>query len=183
MTSHLHIVGQATTKRTESSESHSHGLSTVAYIQTNSTGDITRPRWKSAMLARVLAMAVCLSVCLSVTSRCSVGRDGRSNLVLARGLLSTSPTLCFQEIQVSTKVRIGLVPSGTPDLENFATAYGSSNVLSISLEKDGRSERDKLDRRRSTKLIIPSSSDARPLQFIAEIVQLCLQHDFVARVS
>ena len=126
-------------------------------------------------------VSVCLSVCLSVTSRCSVGRDGRSNLVLARGLLSTSPTLCFQEIQVSTKIRI--VPSGTPDLENFATAYGSSNVLSISLEKGGRSERDELDRRRSTKLIIPSSSDARPLQFIAEIVQLCLQHDSDARVS
>ena len=136
------------------------------------------------MLARVLAMTLCLSVCVCL-SQVNVLSKGMNDLIcfLARGLLSTSPTLCFQEIQVSTKVRIGLVPSGTPDLENFATAYGSSNVLSISLEKDGRSERDKLDRRRSTKLIIPSSSDARPLQFIAEIVQLCLQHDFVARVS
>jgi len=43
--------------------------------------------------------------------------------------------------------------------------------------------RDKLDRRRSTKLTIPPSSDARPLQFIAEIVKLCLQQDFVARAN
>ena len=31
------------------------------------------------------------------------------------------------------------------------------------MEKGGRSERDKLGRRRSTKLIVPPSSDARPL--------------------
>ena len=31
--------------------------------------------------------------------------------------------------------------------------------------QDGRSERDKLDRRRSTKLTIPPSSDARPLVY------------------
>jgi len=37
------------------------------------------------------------------------------------------------------------------------------NVLSTKLEKGGRSERDKLNRRRSTELTIPSSSDARPL--------------------
>jgi len=61
--------------------------------------------------------------------------------------------------------------------ENFATAYRSSNV-----EKGGRSERDKLDRRRSTMLTIHPSADARPLSFIAEIVKLCLQRDFVARV-
>ena len=33
------------------------------------------------------------------------------------------------------------------------------------------------------KLIIPPSSDARPLLFITEIVKLCLQHDFAARVN
>ena len=52
-----------------------------------------------------------------------------------------------------------------------------------SRKMDGRSERDKLGRRRSTKLITRPSSDARPLQFIAQIVELCLQHDFVARVN
>ena len=61
---------------------------------------------------------------------------------------STSPTLCFKEIQVSTKIRI--------------LRHSISNVLSTLLEKGGCSDRDKLDRRRSTKLIILSSSDARP---------------------
>jgi len=37
------------------------------------------------------------------------------------------------------------------------------NVLSTSLNEGGRSERDKLDRRRSTKLTIPPSFDARLL--------------------
>ena len=30
---------------------------------------------------------------------------------------------------------------------------------------------------------LPPSSDAQPLQFIAQIVKLCVQHDFVARVN
>jgi len=42
--------------------------------------------------------------------------------------------------------------------------------------KSGRSQRDKLDRRRSTKLSIPQSSDSRPLYFITEIDTLYLQH-------
>jgi len=62
---------------------------------------------RDALLAPVLA----LCLCLSVTSRCSVETDGRINLVLTRGLLSTSPTLCFTQIQVSTKIRV--LPSGT----------------------------------------------------------------------
>jgi len=48
---------------------------------------------------------------MSVTSRCSVETDGRNNLVFGVELLSTSPTLCFKEIQVSTKLRV--LPSGT----------------------------------------------------------------------
>ena len=47
-------------------------------------------------------------------------------------LLSTSPTLCFKEILVSTKIRV-LLPgtfSGVLDLENIATAHRASNVLS-----------------------------------------------------
>jgi len=61
------------------------------------------------MLARVLAMALCL--CLSVTSRCSIKRDEQINLVLAWDFLSTSPALCFKEIQLSTKISVLL--SGT----------------------------------------------------------------------
>jgi len=34
-----------------------------------------------------------------------------------------------------------------------------------------------------TMLMIPPSSDARPLYFIAEIVKLCLERDFVALVN
>ena len=67
-------------------------------------------------------------------------------------------------------------------LKNFATAYRSSKHPSSSqLEKDGRS--DRLDRRRSAKLTIPPSFDARSLQFIIVIVKLCLQHATVARVN
>ena len=83
------------------------------------------------MLARVLAIAPCPSVCLSVTSRCSIKMDELVNLVLAWRLLSTSPTLCFKEIQISTKIRV--LSSGTfPKLRtgNFAMAYRSLNVLS-----------------------------------------------------
>ena len=47
-------------------------------------------------------------------------------------------------------------------LSVFVTSRCSGIVKSY-LEKDGRSERDKLDHRRLTKLIIPPSSDARPL--------------------
>ena len=54
----------------------------------------------------------------------------------------------------------------TPDLENFALAYLSSKHVINLAEKGGRSESDKLDRRRSTELTLPPSSDARPLQFI-----------------
>jgi len=39
------------------------------------------------------------------------------------------------------------------------------NVLPTKLEKGGRSERDKLDSGRSTKLTVPPSSDARPLVY------------------
>ena len=52
-----------------------------------------------------------MAVSVSVTSRCSIETDGRNNVVLARGLLSTSPTLCFKEIQVSAKIRV--LPSET----------------------------------------------------------------------
>jgi len=56
-------------------------------------------------------VSVSVSVCLLVTSRCSIKRDERINLVLARGLLSTSPIHCFKDIQVSTKIRVH--PSGS----------------------------------------------------------------------
>ena len=68
---------------------------------------------RDAMLARVLDIALCPCLCLcpSVTSRCSIETDRRSNLFLARRLLSSSPTQCFKEIQVSAKLRV--LPAGT----------------------------------------------------------------------
>ena len=75
---------------------------------------------------------------------------------------------CFQEIHVTTKIRV--LPSGTlsqtPDLENLLRRIDRQNVLSTQLEKRGCSERNKQDRRRSTKLTVPPNFDARPLQFI-----------------
>ena len=88
-------------------------LSPIGHLRPRCTAAGFYPR--DAMLARVFATAlcpsVCLSVCLSVTSRCSIKRDVRVNLVLALKLLSTSHTLCFKEIQVFTK--IGALLSGT----------------------------------------------------------------------
>jgi len=56
--------------------------------------------------------------------------------------------------------------SQTSDLENFAIAYRSPKHVINSAEKGGRSERDKLDRRWSTKLTIPPSCDAWPLVYL-----------------
>ena len=65
----------------------------------------------------------------------------------------------------SPKIRV--LPSGTlfqsSDLENVASAYRLSKRVIDLARRSGRSERDKLDRHRSTKLIIPPISDARPL--------------------
>ena len=75
--------------------------------------------------ARVLAKALCLclTVCLSQVGVVLKWLDA-SSWFLAWRLLSTSPTLCFKETRVSTRIRV--LPSGTfsyaPDLENFAMA-------------------------------------------------------------
>ena len=82
-------------------------------------------------------MALCPRLCLSVTSRRSIETDGRNNLLLSIGLLSTNPKLCFKEILISTKIKA--LPSGTffklRAVKNFATAYRSSNVLSTCSRK------------------------------------------------
>jgi len=52
---------------------------------------------RDVMLARVYysrgPVSVCLSVCLSVTSRCSIKRDERIDLVFGMEAFSTSHTL------------------------------------------------------------------------------------------
>ena len=80
---------------------------------------------------------------MSVTS-CSIERDGRIDVVLAWGLLSTSPTLYFNEMQVYTKIRA--LPSGTSS--DFRTPDLEKKVSSLHIdgrETWRRSERDKLD--------------------------------------
>jgi len=56
----------------------------------------------------------------------------------------------------------------TLDLENSAmTGQSLKSVIKLhgSSEKGGRSQRDKLEHRRSTKLTIPPSSNTRPLVY------------------
>jgi len=79
---------------------------------------------RDAMLARVLAVALRLSVCLSLCLCLSVSICLSQVGVLSKGMnglisllawsidaFSTSPTLRFKEIQVSTQIRV--LPSGT----------------------------------------------------------------------
>ena len=98
----------------------------------------------------------------------------------ARRLLSTSPTLCFKEIQVSKKIR--LLPSGT--FRKLRIRHSISIVeRAINWARERWTLRAWWTGLSSSKLIIPPSSDAWLLQFITEIVKLCLQHDFESAKS
>jgi len=157
------------------------------------------------MPARVLAngpLSVSVSFCLSQVGVLSKCLDG-SSWFLACRLLWIDPTLCFKQIRVCSKMS----PSGTLlqtlDVARFATAYcyyyAAFNAPCFG-HKDGESHAQdvescyqlssrKVDARSVinwaivVQLIILPSSEARPLLFIAQIVKLCLQHDFVARVN
>jgi len=81
------------------------------------------------MLARVLVVTLCL--CLSVTSWCSIEMvDGASWFLACRHCVRKG-------IQVSTKISV--LSSGTlsqtPDLENVASACGSSKRVIINLAR------------------------------------------------
>ena len=68
---------------------------------------------RSVLLPRdagTIAIALCLSDCLSVTSRCSIETVEQIGFFCMKAF-STYPTLCFNEVQVSAKIR--LLPSGT----------------------------------------------------------------------
>ena len=76
------------------------------------------------------------------------------------------PPILYCVIRISPKIRIlpSWTLSQTPDLpENSASACRSSKRVINLARQGGRSERDKLDCRRSTKLTIPPSSDSRPV--------------------
>ena len=72
-----------------------------------------------------LCLSVCLSVCLSQVGVLSKQPDG-SSCVLAWKLLSTYPTLCYKDIPVSGKIKVGYFPL----LCNF--------VLNVRLQKKFR---------------------------------------------
>jgi len=105
-----------------------------------------------------------VSVCRPSQAGIASNQLDKSSSVLARRLLSTLPTLCCKEIEVSPKIRV--LPSGTlfqsPDLEKFASAYRSCYRLSSTRWTPST---DKLDRRRSIKLTISPSSGSRPLVY------------------
>jgi len=104
------------------------------------------------MLARVLAMALWLFVRPSVCHKsafCRKGWTDWSGFWLMGFFLSVLPCLCG--IPPKIKVLPFWTLPQTLDLENFARAYRSLTYF----EKDGRPEREKLDRRRSVKLRYP----------------------------
>ena len=109
---------------------------------------------------------VSASVCPSATSRYSVETDERIELVFGMSAFFHPSYTVLKGNSVISKNK------GT-SLWNFVLNSGLTkilprhidrrNVLSTLLEKGGRSERDKLGRRRSTKSIVPPCSDARAL--------------------
>jgi len=107
-------------------------------------------------------LSVCLCLCLSQVGVLSKRLNESGCFFCMRA----SFHLCCKEIQVPSVIRV--LPSGTLlqtlDLGKIATAYRSSKrVINLARERWRCSERDKLDRRRSTKFTIPPSSDVRPL--------------------
>jgi len=125
-------------------------------------------------------VSVCRSVCVSLSQGVLSKQMNESSWFLAWELLSTRLTHCVKRKFRYLQNKDTFLWNFVPNLGLLKFCLGISIVET--LEKSGRSERDKLDHRRSTKLTIPSSSDARPLA-ITVIIKLCLQHTFVARVN
>jgi len=117
-------------------------------------------------------MALCL--CLSQVGVLSKRLNESIGVVLAWDLLSAYPTLCYKEIQVPSKIRVLLSRTLLQTLD-FKKFHHSISIVKACYQLSSR----KVDHGWSTELIIPPSSDARPLWFIAEIVKLCLQHDYL----
>jgi len=134
----------------------------MCFLVTDNTPRSFLPaRRNASATARVLAMTLCpsvsVAVCLSQVGVLSKWMD-RSSWFLACRLLSTYHTLCCKEVQVSTKIKA--LPSWTSSqnldfVKNLLRCIARRNVFSVQF--------DKLDRRRSAKLTVPPSSDARPL--------------------
>jgi len=107
-------------------------------------------------------MALCLSVCMSQVGVLSK-RLNESSWFLAWELSSTYSAQRYKEIRVPSKIKV--LPSGTLlqtlDLRKFChgISIGKTRYQLSSTKVHGRPERDKLDRRRSTKLTILPTLD------------------------
>jgi len=113
-------------------------------------------------------MSVCLCLLLSVTSQCSIKTAGWIEV----GFFCMGAS--FHLYYTVLKGNLDIFKNKGTSLWNFVSdsrlrkvCFGyvdHQNVLSSSLDKGGRSERDdKLDHRWSTKLTIPLCSDTPPL--------------------
>ena len=135
-------------------------LSGTSSQWSSSCRSVVRPRSNFRVSLTTRAAA------LTVTSRYSLERDGRiGHGFWHGGFLRPAYTLCCKEIQYlqnkGTSIWNFFLNSG---FRKFRTAYRPSKRACYqlnSIEKGKRSERDKLARRRSAKLTIPPSSDAR----------------------
>jgi len=107
------------------------------------------------MPARLLAM----TMCLSVMNQCSVETDGRIELVLrvAASFDLYYRLRCLTRKFVYQQSVCASLWNSVPNSAILPRDVDRRNVLSILDEKL------KLDRRRSIKLTVPPSSDARPL--------------------
>ena len=85
---------------------------------------------RDAMLATGTTVAMALCLCLSQVGVLKKLLD-ESSWFLAWGLLSTCPTLCFKEIQISSKIR-----DFSPERYSKLAAYRSSKrVVNLAREK------------------------------------------------
>ena len=132
----------------------------------------------------VLAMGLCLSVCLSVRHKSEFYRNGWTNRAGFGMWASFHPS--YTELKGNSVISTN---KGT-SVWNFVLNSGLRKFhhgISI-VENCYQLSSRKVDAQSVInwavdKSIIPPSSDARPLLFIAQIIKRCLQHNFVARVN
>jgi len=103
---HVIMLTMTPVKSLSKIPSYNKRVAILHYLVKYSTWHLFHPRdTMPAWYLLWLCVYLCVYVCLSVTSRCSVEKSGRIELVfLAQRLLLTSPSPCFKEIsKVSTK--------------------------------------------------------------------------------
>ena len=107
-------------------------------------------------------MALCLSVSVCHKS-CSVEMAKGIELVFGMGACFHLSYTVLKRNSSTFKDKGTSLWNFVPDSGLFASVYRSSKRVIDLARHGGHSEREKLDRRRSTKLTIPPSADARSL--------------------